>query len=116
MGVSVEATVAHLRRRARERAARGEARRAELERWLPAARDILRSRGAESVYAFGSVVSGRTTAGSALDLAAVGLPRASYFAALAELMRTLPCEVDLVRLEEAPESLRERVRAEGREL
>jgi hypothetical protein len=31
-------------------------------------------------------------------------------------MRTLPCEVDLVRLEEAPESLRERVRAEGREL
>lgn len=116
MGTSVEETVAHLRRRARERAARGVERQAELERWLPTARDILRSRGAESVYVFGSVVSGTTTARSDLDLAATGLPRSAYFAALGELMRTLPCEVDLVRLEEAPESLRERVRAEGRGL
>jgi predicted nucleotidyltransferase len=116
VGTSVEQTVAHLRRRARDRATRGAERRAELERWLPTAREILRSRGAESVYAFGSVVSGRTTAGSDLDLAVAGLPRSAYFAALGELMRTLPCEVDLVRLEEAPESLRERVRAEGREL
>lgn len=116
MGTSVEETVAHLRRRTRERAARGVERRAELERWLPIARDVLRSRGAESVYVFGSVANGTTTARSDLDLAVAGLPRAAYFAALGELMRTLPCEVDLVRLEDAPESLRERVRAEGREL
>ena len=116
MEVEVSETVAHLRRRARERAARGSARRTALERLLPEARDILRSRGAGRVYAFGSTVAGQATAGSDLDLATEGLPRGAYFDAYGALLRALPCEVDLVRLEEAPASLRERVRREGREL
>jgi len=116
MSVAISDTVAHLEKLARQRAARGAARRAELERLLPMARDVLRSRGARAVYAFGSVATGKTTPSSDLDLATVGLPREVYFDALAELMRALPCEVDLVRLEEATEALRERIRAEGLKL
>jgi predicted nucleotidyltransferase len=116
MGVEISDTVAHLRRLAEQRARRAAERRAELEGWLPRARDILRQRGASRVYAFGSVVTGATSPSSDLDLAALGLPPQAYFDALGELMRSLPCDVDLVRLEEAPESLRQRVRAEGREL
>jgi predicted nucleotidyltransferase len=116
MSVEVGDTVAHLRRLEARRSARGRARLSLLEGLLPAARDILRARGATAVYAFGSVATGRTGPRSDLDLAVVGLPPALYFDALGELMRTLPCDVDLVRLEDAPESLRERVRAEGRTL
>lgn len=116
MVVEIADTVAYLKRRAAERAARAAERRSALEALLPTARQILVERGAETVYAFGSVISGRTTPWSDLDLATRGLPGAAYFAALGELMRVLPCEVDLVRLEEAPGSLRERVLAEGREL
>jgi len=45
-----------------------------------------------------------------------GLRPESYFSALGELMRELPCDVDLVRLEEASDSLQDRILAEGREL
>lgn len=116
MPVAISETVAHLRRRAAERSDRAAERRAMLEGLLPTAREILRQRGAHEVYAFGSVVTGDTTPRSDLDLATRGLPRGLYFDALGELMRVLPCDVDLVRLEEAPESLRSRVRDEGREL
>lgn len=116
MTVEISQTLEHLRRRAEERAARAAKRRTALERCLPKAREILLRRGAHVVYVFGSVVTGETTDRSDLDLAARGLPREAYFGALGELMSELPCNVDLVRLEEAPESLRERVRAEGREL
>lgn len=108
--------MAHLRRLAEERVARGAQRRAVLEGALPMAREILRGRGATAVYVFGSVTTGETTPRSDLDLATLGLPGEEYFEALGELMRALPCDVDLVRLEEAPESLRERVHTEGRRL
>jgi predicted nucleotidyltransferase len=116
MDVPISETVAHLRRRAAERASRAAERLAALEAQLPVAQEILRRRGARVVYAFGSVVTGTGTPSSDLDLAVRGLPRDAYFDALGELMRVLPCDVDLVRLEDAPESLRDRVRAEGREL
>lgn len=116
MVVEISETVAHLRRRAAERSSCAAERRAKLEGLLRTAREILRQRGAQAVYAFGSVVTGDTTPRSDLDLATLGLPREAYFDALGELMRALPCDVDLVRLEEAPESLRDRVLAEGREL
>lgn len=116
MSVEIGRTVAHLKRLEARRSARGRERLTLLEGLLPAARDILRARGATAVYAFGSVATGRTGPHSDLDLAVAGLPPERYFEALGELMRTLPCDVDLVRLEDAPESLRERVRAEGRAL
>lgn len=116
MGVEVSDTVAHLRRMAEKRSALAAARRATLEGFLPAAKEILRARGATAVILFGSVATGETSPRSDLDFATLGLPREVYFDALGELMRVLPCNVDLVRLEEASESLRRRVRAEGREL
>lgn len=116
MAVEISETVAHLRRIAAQRSSRAAHRRSELEGLLPKAREILQQRGAQAVYAFGSVVTGDTTSRSDLDLATRGLPREAYFDALGELMRVLPCDIDLVRLEEAPESLRDRVLAEGREL
>jgi predicted nucleotidyltransferase len=116
MGVEVGDTVAHLRRLEQERAARGRQRLAAIERLLPVAAGILRERGAARVYAFGSVASGLTGPTSDLDLAVEGLPAERYFDALGALMRALPCDVDLVRLEEAPESLGERILAEGRAL
>lgn len=116
MGVEISETVAHLRRRSAERSSRAAERRAALEALLPVAREILRQRGARAVYAFGSVITGAATPTSDLDLAVRGLPREAYFDALGELMRVLPSDVDLVRLEEAPDSLRDRVRAEGRRL
>lgn len=116
MSVDIADTVKHLRGRAEEREARARARGEELEGCLSAAARILRKRGASAVWVFGSVATGETSARSDLDLATEGLPGAAYFGALGELMRELPASVDLVRLEEAPESLRERVRAEGRRL
>ena len=116
MEVPISETATYLRRKAAERASRAAERRATLEAQLPAAREILRRRGARAVYAFGSVVTGKATPSSDLDLAVRGLPRETYFDALGELMRVLSCDIDLVRLEDAPESLRDRVRAEGREL
>jgi predicted nucleotidyltransferase len=116
MVVEISEAVAHLRRRAAERSSRAAKRQAEIEGLQPTAREILRQRGAQAIYAFGSVVTGDTTSRRDLDLATRGLPGEAYFDALGELMRLLPCDVDLVRLEEAPESLRERVLAEGREL
>lgn len=116
MAVELAGTVAHLRRLDAERASRAAERRSLLAGLLPTARRILRQRGAPAVYAFGSVITGEGSGWSDLDLATKGLPQEAYIDALGELMRVLPCDVDLVRLEEAPESLRERVRAEGREL
>lgn len=116
MTVDVATTRAHLRRLEEERAARGAARRRELEAQLPEARDALREKGATRVWVFGSVATGETTSSSDLDLAVEGLPGRQYFPALGELFRRLTCDVNLVRMEEAPESLRERVLAEGREL
>jgi uncharacterized protein len=72
--------------------------------------------GARRVWLFGSLVAGQPTADSDVDLAVEGLPSAAYFNALADLMALFHGPVDPVRLEEASESLRDRVRSEGREL
>lgn len=77
---------------------------------------LLDAYGARRVWLFGSLVAGSPTASSDVDLAVEGLPGSAYFSALADLMHLFRGPVDLVRLEEAPESLRERVLAEGVEL
>jgi predicted nucleotidyltransferase len=105
--------------RLREQAQRVAARRraeALLAR-LPAAKQILcGAYGAGSVVLFGSIARGDARPDSDVDLAVEGLPPAVYFAAVADLMAALGCTVDLVRLEEAPASLAERIAAEGRAL
>jgi predicted nucleotidyltransferase len=109
-------TLAHLERLAESRRQAGRARAERIGGLLPAAARRLRGYGAERVLLFGSMASGEPGPSADVDLAVWGLPAVHHFRALAELMELLEVPVDLVRLEEAPQSLRERVDFEGREL
>lgn len=75
---------------------------------------MLHDRGAVEVWLFGSLATAHVHPGSDVDLAVLGLPATSYFTALADLMELFGTPVDLVRIEEAPTSLRERIAREGR--
>lgn len=68
--------------------------------------------GATGVWVFGSLVDEDRAPGD-VDLAVSGLAPEQYFRALAELMHLFGGPVDLVRLEEASETLRERIEQEG---
>jgi len=81
-----------------------------------ARRLLVERHGARRVWLFGSLIAGQPTTESDVDLAVEQLPRSAYFRALADLMALFHGPVDLVCLEEASESLRERVLSEGREL
>lgn len=72
--------------------------------------------GVRKVWLFGSLVAGHPTEESDVDLAVEGLANDAYFMALSDLMAVFRGPVDLVRMEDASESLRERVLSEGREL
>jgi predicted nucleotidyltransferase len=65
---------------------------------------------------FGSLAAGGTSSESDLDLAVRGLPAERYFEALADLMELIGAPIDLVRLEAAVDSLRDRIEAEGERL
>jgi predicted nucleotidyltransferase len=65
---------------------------------------------------FGSRATGAWREGSDRDLAVEGLSLDSYLSALTDLMTLAGGRVDLVRLEEAPERLRARVRDERGQL
>jgi predicted nucleotidyltransferase len=65
---------------------------------------------------FGSLAVGGTHARSDVDLAVSGLERDQFFSALGDLMDVFEAPVDLVELESAPGSLRERIEAEGEPL
>lgn len=71
--------------------------------------------GVKKVWLFGSLAEGLFWEGSDIDLAVEGLSSEVYFAALSEIWRLLPggMELDLIPLEDAYESLRERVLKEG---
>ena len=115
--VSPADTARHLRQRAASAAALGAERARRLRSRLPVAVQLLRERhGAETVVLFGSLANGACRAESDVDLAVSGLPKDRYFQALADLMEVFAGPVDLVRLEDAPESLRERIAAEGEPL
>jgi uncharacterized protein len=115
--VSPADTARHLRQRAASAAYLGAERARQLRLRLPAAAALLRDRyGADHVVLFGSLANGACHADSDVDLAVSGLPGDRYFKALADLMEVFAGPVDLVRLEGAPESLRERIAAEGERL
>lgn len=106
-----------LQQRARASAAAGEERARRLRARLPAVVRCLRQDyGVDQVILFGSVANRTCGPSSDLDLAVSGLSRRDYFKALADLMSLLEGPLDLVRLEEAPPSLRERIAAEGQPL
>jgi uncharacterized protein len=105
---------AHLRRRFE---AEEDARRERLDALRDAARRCARVLverfGVRRVLLFGSVADGHAGPRSDLDLAVEGLDPRHYFEALGQLALVTPFDVDLVLLEEAPDSLRERIAAYG---
>ncbi len=117
MTVTPTQTARHLQQRARTSAAAGEERARHLRARLPAlVRCLRQDYGVDQVILFGSVANQSCSPSSDLDLAVSGLSRRDYFKALADLMALLEGPLDLVRLEEAPPSLRERIAAEGKPL
>jgi len=69
--------------------------------------------GARRVILFGSLVTGDIRRGD-IDLAVEGLPADAFFPLLGELLEeAVPFPLDLVRVEEAPPLLRERILTEG---
>lgn len=92
----------------------GQERAAEARRRLPRVVDLLvRELGATRVVLFGSLLDGTLAESSDVDLAVEGLDRARYWEALWRCSDALGRAVDLVPLEDARPSLRERVRDEG---
>jgi predicted nucleotidyltransferase len=106
----------HLERRAAARREAAGSRAARLLERAPDAARRLRSFGATRVALFGSLAGPAPRVDSDVDLAVWGLDGAHYFEALADLMALFRAPVDLVRVEEASPSLRDRIEAEGRPL
>lgn len=101
-------------RRAGERRERIEARRKRLLDVLPSLVRALLARGARRVWLFGSLAWGAVHEQSDIDVAVEGLSSNVLLAAQGELLLLSPCGVDLIRLEEAPGTLAERIREHGR--
>jgi predicted nucleotidyltransferase len=116
MPVSPEDTARHLAELEDRRSERARQRASALIERLPEARDVITKLGAQRAWLFGSLATGRVTETSDVDLAVEGLPSEVYFTAVAELMAVFRGPVDLVRLEEAAPSLRDRILVEGRAL
>ena len=117
MAITAADAARHLRNKAAERMRAAEQRATRLAGLAPAAAELLRSRyGARDVMLFGSLATGTFTERSDVDLAVSGVTAADYFAALADLMALFGGPVDLVRLEQAPPSLLDRIAAEGKAL
>lgn len=107
------------RARQRQRRAAADARREQAWNVARLGAERLKSEfGATRVVVFGSLAEGTYfDERSDIDFAAWGTAHAAYLAALGMLMDIDPrFEVDFVRVEEAPPSLRERIEAEGVDL
>jgi uncharacterized protein len=114
MTVTVVDMARNWRRRLQARQAKADERAHRLRSLLPRARDLLVDvHGARAVRLFGSMAVGGFTEHSDVDLAVEGLDDSRYFAALADLMALFGGPVDLVRVESAAASLKDRIAAEG---
>jgi len=107
------------RRRRRDAEHRRQQRLAQAWKVAHKAADLLRERfSAQRVAAFGSLVHpGRFHTRSDVDLAAWGLDEREYLRAVAAVTALdRDISVDLIAVEEAPESLRKRIETEGASL
>jgi len=86
---------------------------AELRARLPAVVASLAAQGAARIILFGSIARGEADDDSDLDIAVVGLPAARFFETMAQAWAAAGRPVDLVRLEDAPPTLRDRILADG---
>jgi len=111
---------AFLAREADALAAATAGRRARLRGHLPEVVRLLHALGAERVWLFGSLADrpgwAAPTPTSDLDLAVAGLPGGRFFEAYSALWDLVGEAVDLVDLDDAPDSLRERILADGEAL
>lgn len=100
--------------RERERVRSAGERRDRLMAAAPRLAGVLRREyGVARVTLFGSLAWGRADEHADIDLFVEGLAAERYFEALGALLSEAPGPVDLVRAEDAPETLRRRVAAEG---
>lgn len=113
MAVEPAVAAAHLAARARAERAVASARAERLRALFPQAAAALRGLGAREVWAFGSLVWGEPHEESDVDLAVSGVSAEAFVAALGELARIFPCDVDLVSLERIGEGFATRIRTEG---
>ena len=116
MSITPEQGARQLRARSDARAAKARTRREEVRSKLGAATALLRRAGADRVWLFGSLADAHATTAGDVDLACSGMAARSYFDVLADLMTLFGTPVDLVLLERAPASLRDRVVETGEEL
>jgi uncharacterized protein len=101
--------IAAMQRRAQQRAA-------DVRSRLALATSVLRQKGARRIWLFGSMSrGGYPHSNSDVDLAVEGLPAEDLMRTLLELEDTLGAPVDLIRLEEASDSLVHRIQLEGEE-
>ena len=68
----------------------------EHKKELAIAVDLLKSEGCESVYLFGSLVTGKIHEQSDIDLGIRGLPDEKFYRVYGKLDDSLSCDVDLV--------------------
>lgn len=103
------------RRRERERRAEQARRRERAWRAAAAAARLLKeSFGVRQVWAFGSLVRDQLDERSDIDLAVAGLTERDLCRAVGRLQTVDPeFPIDVVRLEDAPPSLRRRIEREG---
>lgn len=87
--------------------------RADLGRVVDA---LVREFGAKRIILFGSLVRGRFSAGSDIDLAVEGIPHSDYFAALTAANRLTRLWVDLKPLEDLDPHFRQCVLTTGEQV
>jgi predicted nucleotidyltransferase len=114
VATSAAQTAAWLRDRDARRRASAAARADRLHSELPSVVEELKGRfGCTRVLLFGSLAMGNVHEASDVDLWVEGFEPARHFEAMAAASARLGVQVDLVRAEDAPVSLRQRVAAEG---
>ena len=115
--MDVEPYLENLRRRGRvAREARANRAQTIRRRLADAVRVLSDEHCVESVWVFGSLVGGELYERSDVDIAVEGLDPEQYWRALDRIIAILGVPVDLVPLEEASDSLRARIFAEGERL
>ena len=84
-----------------------------LRQRLPDLVGALRAQGVTRIVLFGSLARGEVDAASDVDVAVEGLSPAVHFDAMSACWTAMGRPVDLILLEEAPATLRERILADG---
>ena len=63
---------------------------------IEVATNLLKNEGCQSIYLFGSLVTGKTHNGSDIDIGIKGLPQGKYFETCAKVYFAVDNEIDIV--------------------